>query len=165
VCYFIFYFLFLIFLCFILFRCSNLFRLLLIFTLLLLYMTFRCRLTIDYDCVDRIYQADEKTCKICHEECDSSCIGPNADQCIKCKHVQDGPFCVPICPSSKYNDSGQCKPCHENCINGCDGPENNINANGCHSCEKEIMDDKKPEKCLHKKEPCPEGKSYFNFVS
>ena len=99
-----------------------------------------------------IYQADEKTCKMCHEECDGSCTGPNADQCIKCKHVRDGPFCVPECPSSKYNDNGQCKHCHENCVGGCEGPENNIGANGCHSCEKAIMNGHVPEGCLQKRE-------------
>lgn len=127
---------------------------------ILLYMTFRCCLIIGYDCVVRIYQADEKTCKMCHEECDRFCTGPNADQCIKCKHVRDGPFCVPECPSSKYNDSGQCKHCHENCVGGCEGPENNIGANGCHSCEKAIMNGHIPEGCLQKKEPCPDGKSH-----
>lgn len=115
---------------------------------------------VDYDYVVRIYQADEKTCKMCHEECDDSCTGPNADQCIKCKHVRDGPFCVPKCPSSKYNDNGQCKHCHENCVGGCEGPENNIGANGCHSCEKAIMNGHVPEGCLQKRESCPDGKSY-----
>jgi len=133
---------------------------------LLSQVTFQ--LIIDYGCVIRIYQADNKTCKMCHEECDtsySSCTGPNADQCIKCKHVRDGPFCVPECPSSKYNDNGQCKQCHENCVGGCKGPENNIGANGCHSCEKAIMNDEVPERCLQKREPCPDGKLYDNFVS
>ncbi|RLU25658.1 hypothetical protein DMN91_001815 [Ooceraea biroi] len=111
-----------------------------------------------------IYQADEETCKMCHEECDGSCTGPNADQCIKCKHVRDGPFCVPECPSSKYNDNGQCKHCHENCVGGCEGPENNIGANGCHSCEKAIMNGHVPEGCLQKREPCPDG-HYYEWVS
>lgn len=96
---------------------------------------------------------------MCHEECDGSCTGPNAEQCTKCKHVRDGPFCVPECPSSKYNDNGQCKHCHENCVGGCEGPENNIGANGCHSCEKAIMNGHVPEGCLQKREPCPDGKS------
>lgn len=97
---------------------------------------------------------------MCHEECDGSCMGPNAEQCTKCKHVRDGPFCVPKCPSSKYNDNGQCKPCHENCVGGCEGPENNIGINGCHSCEKAILNGSVPEGCLQKKEQCPDGKLY-----
>lgn len=106
----------------------------------------------------RIYQADEKTCKVCHEECDGSCIGPNTDHCKKCKHARDGPFCVPECPASKYNDNGVCKSCHGNCVGGCEGPENNIGPNGCHSCDKAILNDHVPEGCLQKKESCPDGR-------
>lgn len=111
-----------------------------------------------------IYQADEKTCKLCHDECDGSCTGPNAENCTKCKHARDGPFCVPECPSSKYNDNGVCKDCHENCVGGCEGPENNIGPNGCHSCDKAIMNGHVPEGCLQKREPCPDG-HYYEWVS
>jgi len=45
-------------------------------------------------------------------------------------------------------------------VGGCEGPENNIGANGCHSCEKAIMNGHVPEGCLQKREPCPDGKSY-----
>lgn len=62
------------------------------------------------------------------------------------------------CPLSKYNDNGQCKHCHENCVGGCEGPENNIGSNGCHSCEKAIMNGKIPGSCLQKKDSCPDGK-------
>lgn len=112
--------------------------------------------------LSRIYRADEKTCKVCHEECDGSCTGPNAEHCKKCKHARDGPYCVPECPSSKYYDNGLCKSCHENCVGGCDGPENNIGPNGCHSCDKAIINGN----CLQKKEPCPDGRrSSIYFVS
>lgn len=112
----------------------------------------------------RIYRADQRVCKHCHEECDGTCMGPNADHCQKCKHVRDGPFCVQKCPLSKYNDNGQCKPCHENCVGGCEGPENNIGPNGCHSCEKAIINGHVPEGCLQKRESCPEG-YYYEWVS
>ncbi|XP_034936586.1 epidermal growth factor receptor isoform X2 [Chelonus insularis] len=111
-----------------------------------------------------IYQSDARICKRCHEECDGSCDGPNAEHCTKCKHLRDGPFCVKECPSSKYNDNGHCKSCHENCVGGCEGPENNIGPNGCHSCVKAIMNGHVPEGCLQKREPCPEG-YYYEWVS
>ncbi|KAK0178377.1 hypothetical protein PV328_002328 [Microctonus aethiopoides] len=111
-----------------------------------------------------IYQADNRVCKHCHEECDGTCVGPSAEHCTKCKNIRDGPFCVKKCPTSKYNDNGQCKDCHENCVGGCEGPENNIGVNGCHSCEKAIMNGHVPEGCLQKREPCPEG-HYYEWVS
>ncbi|XP_012281955.1 epidermal growth factor receptor isoform X3 [Orussus abietinus] len=114
----------------------------------------------DCNAIPGIYQADSRICKPCHEECDGNCTGPNTEHCHKCKHVRDGPFCVPECPASKYNDNGQCTHCHENCVGGCEGPENNIGANGCHSCEKAIMNGHVPEGCLQKKEACPDGYFY-----
>ncbi|XP_012269849.2 epidermal growth factor receptor isoform X2 [Athalia rosae] len=113
--------------------------------------------------VPGIYEADERQCKPCHEQCDGTCSGPNAEHCNSCKHVRDGPFCVPECPSSKYQVYGTCKHCHKNCVGGCDGPENNIGPNGCHSCEKAIMNGDTPESCLHKGEPCPEG-YYWEWI-
>lgn len=107
--------------------------------------------------ISSIYQADEHICKACHEQCDGTCSGPNAEHCNSCKHVRDGPFCVPECPVSKYNDDGKCRHCHDNCVGGCEGPENNIGPNGCHSCEKAIMNGNMTQQCLQKKEPCPEG--------
>ena len=87
-----------------------------------------------------------------------SCTGPTAEHCTACKNILNYPFCVQKCPVSKYNDSGICKPCHENCVGGCKGPENNIGPNGCHSCEKAIMNSLNlVESCLQKKEPCPDG--------
>ncbi|XP_058792194.1 epidermal growth factor receptor isoform X2 [Phymastichus coffea] len=112
-----------------------------------------------------IYQAEDNKCKPCHEECNGTCTGPNPEHCVACKNVRDGPYCVPQCPTSKYNDDGQCRPCHENCVGGCEGPENNIGENGCHSCEKAIMNGKHvPDGCLQKKDPCPDG-HYFEWIS
>lgn len=87
----------------------------------------------------RIYKAGPKLCLPCHEECDSTCNGPGPGNCTQCKHVRDGPFCIPFCPSSKYNSYGECRPCHHNCVYGCKGPENTIGFNGCHSCDKAII--------------------------
>ena len=108
----------------------------------------------------RSHNETQRMCKACHEECDGTCTGPKANNCDKCKNVRDGPFCVPECPSSKYNDNGECKHCHENCVGGCEGPENNIGPNGCYSCEKAIMNTHVPDRCLQKKEPCPAGKLF-----
>lgn len=133
-------------------------RFLLSFTLFIILASYRKEKQSFLLPFSRIYQADEKTCKVCHEECDGSCIGPNTDHCKKCKHARDGPFCVPECPASKYNDNGVCKSCHGNCVGGCEGPENNIGPNGCHSCDKAILNDHVPEGCLQKKESCPDGR-------
>ena len=67
------------------------------------------------------------------------CVGAGPGNCTRCKHVKDGPYCVALCPTSKFNDSGECMSCHENCVGGCTGPENNIGARGCRSCEKAII--------------------------
>ncbi len=86
-----------------------------------------------------IYELDSKQCKHCHHECDQMCVGAGPGNCTRCKHVKDGPYCVALCPTSKFNDSGECMSCHENCVGGCTGPENNIGARGCRSCEKAII--------------------------
>jgi L1 cell adhesion molecule len=78
-------------------------------------------------------------CMLCHEECNSTCHGPGPGNCTGCKRVKDGPFCIPVCPTSKYDAAGECQPCHENCVDGCKGPENTIGPNGCNSCEKAII--------------------------
>ncbi|XP_057319876.1 epidermal growth factor receptor isoform X1 [Microplitis mediator] len=115
--------------------------------------------------ISGIYKAGSRECKNCHEECDGTCNGPKAENCNKCKHTRDGPFCVKECPTSKYNDNGVCKPCHKNCVGGCEGPENNIGPNGCHSCEKAIMNNNSvPEGCLQKLDNCPEG-YFYEWVS
>jgi L1 cell adhesion molecule len=87
----------------------------------------------------RMYRAAPNVCMLCHEECNSTCHGPGPGNCTDCKHVKDGPFCTPVCPTSKYDASGECRPCHENCVDGCKGPENTIGPNGCNSCEKAII--------------------------
>ncbi|XP_046400809.1 epidermal growth factor receptor isoform X2 [Ischnura elegans] len=118
-----------------------------------------------------LYQAGPKLCMHCHEECESTCHGPGPGNCTRCKHVKDGPFCTVTCPDSKYNDNkssgqsgGECRPCHENCVDGCSGPENTIGPNGCHSCEKAILNgDVSVERCLKKNEPCPDG-HYYEWV-
>ena len=86
-----------------------------------------------------MYQKSEDTCAICHEECDGPCTGEGPGQCVRCKHVRDGPYCVAQCPATKYNSSGECLPCHENCVGGCSGPANTVGEGGCFSCEGAIV--------------------------
>ncbi|XP_072524184.1 receptor tyrosine-protein kinase erbB-2 isoform X2 [Salminus brasiliensis] len=77
---------------------------------------------------------DNSSCVPCHPECQpingsASCIGPGADQCKECLHVQDGDMCVERCPSGvkedqhtvwKFrNESGYCQPCPNNCSLSC----------------------------------------------
>ncbi|XP_046914713.2 epidermal growth factor receptor isoform X2 [Dermatophagoides farinae] len=113
-----------------------------------------------------IYDAGDKICKHCHEECDGACTGPGPRNCQKCKHIRDGPFCVRECPVSKYPHDGQCKSCHENCVSGCTGPLNRLGEGGCNSCEKAIVSMYDPnvvEECLKADEPCPEG-FYHEYI-
>ncbi|XP_044271495.1 epidermal growth factor receptor isoform X2 [Tribolium madens] len=108
-----------------------------------------------------IYQDGPNICKRCHEECGSSCTGPGADKCVTCKKFQDGPYCVPSCPTNKYHENGQCKSCHPNCVRGCTGPANTVGFGGCNSCDRAIMNDNNSlVYCLGTHEPCPDG--YFN---
>ncbi|XP_055700755.1 epidermal growth factor receptor isoform X1 [Phlebotomus papatasi] len=107
-----------------------------------------------------IYEVNHTTCGTCHPECKNSCRGAGADNCTECVNVRDGNFCVAKCPESKYSANGICKPCHDTCI-GCTGPENTINANGCKTCHKAIINgDATIERCLGRNEACPEG--YFS---
>lgn len=103
----------------------------------------------------RIYEVNHTTCGTCHPECKNSCRGAGADNCTECVNVRDGNFCVAKCPESKYSANGICKPCHDTCI-GCTGPENTINANGCKTCHKAIINgDATIERCLGRNEACP----------
>lgn len=77
-------------------------------------------------------------CFLCHSEClpqnnTLTCIGPGADQCIKCAHYIDDDTCVNTCPPafydgntaifSKYPDkNGLCQLCSPECKTGCTGP-------------------------------------------
>ncbi|KAK4296732.1 hypothetical protein Pmani_030810 [Petrolisthes manimaculis] len=107
------------------------------------------------------YLIGSKICGFCHNECASSCNGPDSSSCDRCKNVKDGPYCVESCPDTKYNDSGVCMPCHENCVDGCRGPDNTISEHGCISCKKAVIDtDLQVLNCLPESEPCPIG--YFS---
>ncbi|XP_015241974.1 PREDICTED: receptor tyrosine-protein kinase erbB-3-like [Cyprinodon variegatus] len=86
----------------------------------------------------REFARSDGECVACHPECKPqrgkiSCTGAGANECVVCKNLQDGPFCMSSCPSGindghggqiyKYpNKDGQCKPCHFNCTHGCLGP-------------------------------------------
>ncbi|KFM81599.1 Epidermal growth factor receptor, partial [Stegodyphus mimosarum] len=82
------------------------------------------------DTLNGMYDAGNKVCKYCHEECLGLCFGPGNGNCSACRNVRDGPYCVSKCPETKYRDGGICKQCHGNCAGGCYGPENNIGPNG-----------------------------------
>lgn len=113
-----------------------------------------------------IYDAGNKICKHCHEECQGACSGPGSNNCPRCKHVRDGPYCVRECPVSKYPDGGECRTCHENCVLGCTGPLNRLGEGGCNSCEKAIVSMYDPnvvEQCLKADESCPDG-FYHEYI-
>ncbi|XP_024140314.1 receptor tyrosine-protein kinase erbB-2 [Oryzias melastigma] len=72
----------------------------------------------------------KSVCTPCHEECrplngTAACKGPGAEDCMQCRHFQDGAVCVEHCPSGvkedhqtiwKYsNATGHCLPCNTNC--------------------------------------------------
>ncbi|KAK5877707.1 hypothetical protein CesoFtcFv8_025187 [Champsocephalus esox] len=74
------------------------------------------------------------SCEPCHPECQiqsgkPSCSGTGPDQCTQCSHSQDGPHCVPMCPSGVLGDGdtliwtfsdkrGRCRACSEDCSQG-----------------------------------------------
>ncbi|XP_055943820.1 epidermal growth factor receptor-like [Argiope bruennichi] len=107
-----------------------------------------------------IYDAGNKICEYCDEECLGECLGPGPSNCTQCRNARDGPYCVSQCPVSKYNENRECMPCHENCANGCTGPRNTVGPGGCKSCDKAIVSAYDPnivEQCLKAEEPCPDG--------
>ncbi|KAM4687911.1 epidermal growth factor receptor [Discoglossus pictus] len=85
----------------------------------------------------REYEIDNK-CYSCHPECQAqnnsiTCMGAGADDCKKCAHYIDGPYCVGSCPGGykgendsliwKYPDaSNVCQLCDAECKSGCTGP-------------------------------------------
>ncbi|KAM6977789.1 receptor tyrosine-protein kinase erbB-3b [Aplochiton taeniatus] len=86
----------------------------------------------------REFAGAQGECVACHSECElqdgrASCTGPEANECVACANMKDGPYCVSSCPSGvddgqmglifKYsNKDRHCKPCHANCTLGCSGP-------------------------------------------
>lgn len=107
-----------------------------------------------------IYYGTDKLCDYCHEECSGSCNGPGPGNCTQCKNVKDGPYCIAMCPSTKYIENGECLPCHKKCVGGCTGSGNFVGEMGCFSCEKALFDDNSLGPCLKADEPCPDG--YFS---
>ncbi|KAM5156966.1 epidermal growth factor receptor [Mantella aurantiaca] len=81
---------------------------------------------------------ENENCFSCHREClpqniTVTCIGPGADQCMKCANYIDENTCVQTCPPafydgttaifSKYPDKdGMCQFCSKECKHGCTGP-------------------------------------------
>lgn len=107
------------------------------------------------------YDAGSRTCKRCHPECKGGCNGgQEAKHCWHCKSVRDGPYCVPECPSHKYNNNGFCEECDKSCVDGCSGPSDKLGEGGCNSCAKAVINSTDPAfiaYCIKAEEPCPEG--------
>lgn len=85
------------------------------------------------------FEADNRTCKRCHQECLLGCTGTEARDCWECKTVSDGLYCVSECPSNKYNNNGICEECHKSCVDGCTGPSDKFGPGGCNSCGKFVL--------------------------
>jgi len=98
-----------------------------------------------------------------NELCVSVVCHQGADQCDACRHVQDGPYCVAECPTSKYaNASGICLPCHPNCTEsaGCTGPLDTVGPGACNSCALVHFDDvngTQTMRCLREDTECSSG--------
>lgn len=105
-----------------------------------------------------------RICKRCHSECRDGCSGIEAIHCLACKNVKDGPYCVPECPSHKYNNNGTCEECDKSCgPDGCSGPSNKLGEGGCNSCAKAIIRTRDQLtnsfdiECVKAEDPCPDG--------
>lgn len=105
------------------------------------------------------FNAGNKTCMKCHQECKGGCTGTESKNCFHCKNFKDGPYCVPNCPSHKFNNRGICEECDKNCLDRCSGPSNKLGEGGCDACEKFVINSTNPfmAYCIRKEEPCPEG--------
>lgn len=107
------------------------------------------------------YDAGDRTCGKCHEECVSGCKGTSAKDCWRCKNFKDGPYCVEECPQHKYNDHNSCQECSKRCIDGCTGPLDRLGPRGCNVCDKFVLDSITNAtivaSCLKPDEPCPAG--------
>ncbi|XP_028308979.1 receptor tyrosine-protein kinase erbB-3b isoform X2 [Gouania willdenowi] len=91
-----------------------------------------------YTGTPREFSGPGAECIACHPQCkvqsrEATCTGPGADECVACASLQDGPYCMSLCPTGvndgqkglifKYpNKEGHCEPCHQNCSQGCSGP-------------------------------------------
>nr|XP_022328410.1 epidermal growth factor receptor-like isoform X3 [Crassostrea virginica] len=91
--------------------------------------------------IPMLYDAGNKLCKFCHEECLESCSGEGPANCTKCKHVaikglDNSITCLTECPEMFYSDENNiCLPCHANCAEGCTGPSDIVGKGGCNTCE------------------------------
>ncbi|VDP68352.1 unnamed protein product [Echinostoma caproni] len=88
-------------------------------------------------------------CVPCHPECNDTCSGPSADECIGgCKTAWYNGFCVSKCPRDTYLNRrrGICEPCNANCHPReasqqpiCSGPESHAGPGGCTKCERFLI--------------------------
>ncbi|GAU88257.1 hypothetical protein RvY_00994-2 [Ramazzottius varieornatus] len=85
-----------------------------------------------------LYDAGNRTCETCDEQCLDGCHGPGPDKCTRCRNVKDGPNCQSTCPVFKFkNAEGVCQKCSKVCSQdvGCTGPNSYLGEGGCRSCE------------------------------
>jgi len=113
------------------------------------------------------YYLNGKQCEKCNANC-MNCIGPNQNQCTKCKDSSMFLFngqCVLECPEHfYYNLDHICLECHSSClnctkagINGCSSCPNNmyLYENSCvNICPDSSFLDYNSHKCIPCKSPC-----------
>ncbi|XP_022241465.1 epidermal growth factor receptor-like isoform X2 [Limulus polyphemus] len=106
--------------------------------------------------LENTFHVGNHECKHCHSECLGGCAASGNDNCMSCRNVKDGPYCVSICPLAKFSSNGICKFCHEDCAEGCTGPSNILGPNGCNSCDKAVVTSNNVM-CVPADQPCQEG--------
>lgn len=88
-----------------------------------------------------LYNAGNKLCKFCDEECLDSCYGEGPGNCTLCKHVtirgkDNSTTCLNQCPEMFFaNENNICLPCSDKCAEGCTGPLDIVGIGGCNTCD------------------------------
>ncbi|XP_048773673.2 epidermal growth factor receptor-like isoform X3 [Ostrea edulis] len=126
--------------------------------------------------VPMMYDAGNRLCAFCHEECKEDCVGAGPGNCTKCrhftiKHRDKSITCLNQCPEMFYpNENNTCLPCHDNCAEGCTGPSDIVGEGGCNTCELGIefkeLDGKSRFRCMLDSESqrCPHN-YFLSYVS
>ncbi|XP_061163896.1 epidermal growth factor receptor-like isoform X2 [Saccostrea echinata] len=129
--------------------------------------------------VPMMYDAGNRLCAFCNEECDDGCVGAGPGNCTKCKHVtmkhhDNTSTCLRQCPKMFYPDEkNTCYPCHVNCAEGCTGPSDKVGKGGCNTCELAIelnhssfrcIADSESQQCPHDYYQATVGKQISSFL-
>ncbi|XP_052813667.1 epidermal growth factor receptor-like isoform X2 [Mya arenaria] len=96
--------------------------------------------------VPMLYEAENNTCRACHEQCAEGCSGPGDDQCFQCLKVKvlglnNTAVCmtecpVPLEPPFLYPDEQKiCRQCDMACADGCTGNKTIVGFGGCMTCD------------------------------